>query len=177
MSNLKITETVLRDGHQSLIATRMRTEDMLPVLEEMDQIGYHAFEMWGGATFDSCLRFLDEDPWMRLKKINLRVKKTNLQMLLRGQNILGYKHYPDDILEKFIKYSIDNGIDIIRIFDALNDPRNMKKAIEFTNKYGAHAQGTIVYTISPIHDIDHYIKTAKRLKELGANSLCLKDMA
>ena len=177
MSNLKITETVLRDGHQSLIATRMRTEDMLPVLEEMDQIGYHAFEMWGGATFDSCLRFLDEDPWMRLKKINLRVKKTNLQMLLRGQNILGYKHYPDDILEKFIKYSIDNGIDIIRIFDALNDPRNMKKAIEFTNKYGAHAQGTIVYTISPIHDIDHYIKTAKRLKELGANSLCIKDMA
>ena len=177
MSQVKITETVLRDGHQSLIATRMKTEDMLPVLEKMDQMGYHAFEMWGGATFDSCLRFLDEDPWTRLRKINLRVKNTKLQMLLRGQNILGYKHYPDDILEKFVEKSIDNGIDIVRIFDALNDPRNMKKAIEFTNKYGGHAQGTIVYTTSPIHDIDHYLETAKKLEELGADSLCLKDMA
>lgn len=177
MSKLKITETVLRDGHQSLIATRMKTEDMLPVLEQMDQVGYHAFEMWGGATFDSCLRFLDEDPWIRLRKINLRLKKTKLQMLLRGQNILGYKHYPDDILEKFIKKSIDNGIDIIRIFDALNDPRNMEKAIEFTKKYGGHAQGTIVYTISPIHNINHYLETANKLKELGVDSLCIKDMA
>ncbi|MFW5996334.1 MAG: oxaloacetate decarboxylase subunit alpha, partial [Halanaerobiaceae bacterium] len=141
MSGVKITETVLRDAHQSLIATRMKTDDMLPVLEKMDQMGYYSFEMWGGATFDSCLRFLDEDPWTRLEKINLHVNNTKLQMLLRGQNILGYKHYPDDVLERFVNKAIENGIDILRIFDAVNDPRNMKKAIEFTNKYGGHAQG------------------------------------
>lgn len=174
---IKLTETILRDGQQSLIATRMKTEDMLPVLEKMDQVGYHSMEVWGGATFDSCLRYLDEDPWVRLRKIKLRVKKTPLQMLLRGQNILGYKHYPDDVLEKFIEKALTNGVDIIRIFDALNDTRNMEKAIEFTNKYGGHAQGTIVYTTSPIHDIEHYVETASKLKDLNVDSICLKDMA
>ncbi|SJZ36513.1 oxaloacetate decarboxylase, alpha subunit [Selenihalanaerobacter shriftii] len=174
---VKVTETILRDGQQSLLATRMTTEDMLPALEKMDQLGYHSLEVWGGATFDSCLRYLDEDPWIRLKKIKLRVKNTPLQMLLRGQNILGYKHYSDDILEKFIEKSIINGIDIIRIFDALNDVRNMKKAIEYTKKYGGHAQGTIVYTTSPIHDVDYYVNTAKLLKDIGIDSLCIKDMA
>jgi len=177
MRNIKITETVLRDGHQSLIATRMRTEDMLPVIEEMDMAGYNSFEMWGGATFDSCLRYLNEDPWTRLRRLNLRTEKTPLQMLLRAQNILGYKHYPDDVLEKFIERAIANGIDIIRIFDALNDIRNMKKAIEFTKKYGGHAQGTIVYTTSPIHNIELYLTKAKELEDLGVDSFCLKDMA
>mgnify|MGYP006279034605 FL=1 len=174
---VKITETILRDAQQSLLATRMKTEDMLEVLDDLDQVGYHSMEMWGGATFDSCLRYLDEDPWVRLWKINQKAKNTKLQMLLRGQNILGYRHYPDDVLEKFVEKSIENGIDVIRIFDALNDVMNMKKAIEFTNKYGGHAQGTIVYTTSPIHDIDHYVETAQELEKLGADSLCLKDMA
>ena len=174
---IKFTETILRDGQQSLIATRMKIEDILPALEKMDNLGYHSIEMWGGATFDSCLRYLDEDPWLRLSKINMRVKNTSLQMLLRGQNILGYKHYPDDVLEKFIARSIDNGISIIRIFDALNDIRNIKKSIQYTNKYGAHAQGTIVYTTSPIHNIEHYVDTARSLQEIGADSICLKDMA
>lgn len=174
---VKITETILRDAQQSLIATRMKTEDMLEVLNDLDNVGYHSLEMWGGATFDSSMRYLDEDPWIRLRKIKLRSKNTKLQMLLRGQNILGYRHYPDDVLEKFVEKAIDNGIDIVRIFDALNDVRNMKKAIEFTNKYGGHAQGTIVYTTSPIHDIDHYVKTAKELIDVGIDSLCLKDMA
>ncbi len=174
---LKITETILRDAQQSLLATRMKTEDMLEVLDKLDKVGYYSLEMWGGATFDSCMRYLDEDPWVRLRKIRLRAKNTKLQMLLRGQNILGYRHYPDDVLEKFVEKAIDNGIDIVRIFDALNDVRNMEKAIEFTNKYGGHAQGTIVYTTSPIHDIDHYVETAQKLEELGSDSLCLKDMA
>ncbi|MCK8826046.1 pyruvate carboxylase subunit B [Fuchsiella alkaliacetigena] len=174
---INLTETILRDGQQSLLATRMKTEDMLPILEKMDQIGYSSLEVWGGATFDSCLRYLNEDPWVRLRKMKLRVKNTPLQMLLRGQNILGYKHYPDDILEKFIEKAIINGIDIIRIFDALNDVRNMSKAIEFTKKYGAQAQGSIVYTTSPIHDIKQYLKMAKSLEELGVDSLCIKDMA
>lgn len=174
---VKITETILRDAQQSLLATRMKTADMLEVVEKMDNLGYHSLEMWGGATFDSCMRYLDEDPWIRLRKIKLRTKKTPLQMLLRGQNILGYKHYPDDVLEKFIEKAVENGIDIIRIFDALNDVRNMEKAIEYTKKYGGHAQGTIVYTTSPIHDIDHYVETAKKLEELEVDSLCLKDMA
>ncbi len=174
---IKLTETILRDGQQSLLATRMKTEDMLPVLDKMDRVGYHSMEIWGGATFDSCLRYLDEDPWIRLRKIKLRVNNTPLQMLLRGQNILGYKHYPDDVLEKFVEKAIDNGIDIVRIFDALNDVRNMEKAIEFTKKYGGYAQGTIVYTTSPIHNVDHYVETAKSLEEMGVDSLCLKDMA
>ncbi len=174
---VKITETILRDAQQSLLATRMKTVDMLPVMERLDGVGYHSLEMWGGATFDSCLRYLDEDPWVRLRKIKLRTKETRLQMLLRGQNILGYRHYPDDVLEKFIEKAVANGIDIIRIFDALNDVRNMQKAIEFTKKYGGHAQGTIVYTTSPIHNIDHYVDTARKLEEIGVDSLCLKDMA
>jgi len=177
VTKVKLTETILRDGHQSLLATRMETDEMLPVLEEMDKLGYHSLEVWGGATFDSCIRYLDEDPWERLRKFKEKAKNTPLQMLLRGQNILGYKHYPDDVLEKFVEKSIKNGIDIIRIFDALNDVRNLKKAIEFTNKYGGHAQGTIVYTTSPLHDIDHYIETAQEVEKMGADSLCLKDMA
>ena len=174
---VKITETILRDAQQSLIATRMKTEDMLDILGDLDNVGYHSLEMWGGATFDSCMRYLDEDPWIRLRKIKLRSKNTQLQMLLRGQNILGYRHYQDDVLEKFVEKAIDNGIDIIRIFDALNDVRNMKKAIEYTKKYGGHAQGTIVYTTSPIHDIGQYVEKTKRLIEVGIDSLCLKDMA
>ncbi|MGI5999132.1 MAG: oxaloacetate decarboxylase subunit alpha [Lutispora sp.] len=177
MAKIKITETALRDGHQSLIATRMRTDEMLPILEKMDEVGYHSLEMWGGATFDSCLRFLNEDPWDRLRIIKSKLKKTKLQMLLRGQNILGYKNYPDDVLVEFIKRSLGNGIDIIRIFDALNDLRNIEKAIETTKKYGGHAQGTIVYTISPVHNIELYVSLAKRIQDMGADSLCIKDMS
>jgi len=174
---IKITDTILRDAHQSLLATRMTTEEMLPVAEMLDQVGYHSLEMWGGATFDSCLRYLNEDPWERLRKIRAKVKNTKLQMLLRGQNLLGYRHYPDDVVELFVKKAIENGIDIIRIFDALNDVRNMEKAIEVTKKENAHAQGTVVYTISPVHDTEHYISTAKKLEELGCDSICLKDMS
>mgnify|MGYP006298129239 CR=1 FL=1 len=172
-----ITETVLRDAQQSVLATRMKTNNMLDIIEDMDKVGYHSLEVWGGATFDTAMRYLDEDPWERLEKIKLRTKKTKLQMLLRGQNILGYKHYPDDVLEKFIEKAISNGIDIVRIFDALNDVRNLEKSIEYTKKYGGHAQGTIVYTTSPIHDIDQYLKKAKQLEELEVDSICIKDMA
>jgi oxaloacetate decarboxylase alpha subunit len=175
--SVKFTETVLRDGQQSLIATRLKIEDIIPVLTDLDQVGYHALEVWGGATFDSCMRFLNEDPWERLRRIRKGVKKTKLQMLLRGQNILGYKHYPDDVLERFIKKSVENGIDIIRIFDALNDIRNMEKAVEFTKKYGAEAQGSIVYTTSPIHSSESFVKKAKELSAKGIDSLCIKDMA
>ncbi|PTV93625.1 oxaloacetate decarboxylase alpha subunit [Halanaerobium saccharolyticum] len=175
--SVKFTETVLRDGQQSLIATRLKIEDIIPVLADLDQVGYHALEVWGGATFDSCMRFLNEDPWERLRRIRKGVKKTKLQMLLRGQNILGYKHYPDDVLERFIKKSVENGIDIIRIFDALNDIRNMEKAVEFTKKYGAEAQGSIVYTTSPIHSSESFVKKAKELSKKGIDSLCIKDMA
>ncbi|MFP4199251.1 MAG: pyruvate carboxylase subunit B, partial [Halanaerobium sp.] len=175
--SVKFTETVLRDGQQSLIATRLKIEDILPILTELDQVGYSALEIWGGATFDSCMRFLNEDPWERLRKIRKEVKKTKLQMLLRGQNILGYKHYPDDVLERFIKKSVENGIDIIRIFDALNDIRNMEKAVEYTKKYGAEAQGSIVYTTSPIHSSETFVKKSKELTEKGIDSLCIKDMA
>lgn len=177
MAKIKITETVLRDGHQSLIATRMRTDEMLPILEVMDNVGYHSLEMWGGATFDACLRFLNEDPWERLRKIKAKLSNTKLQMLLRGQNILGYKNYPDDVLVEFIKRSLGNGIDIIRVFDALNDLRNIEKAIETTKKYGGHAQGTVVYTISPVHNIDLYISLARKIQDMGADSLCIKDMS
>lgn len=177
MAKIKITETVLRDGHQSLIATRMRTDEMLPVLELMDKVGYHSLEMWGGATFDSCLRFLDEDPWERLRLIKSKLKNTKLQMLLRGQNILGYKNYADDVVEEFVRLSIKNGIDIIRIFDALNDLRNIETAVKATKKYGGHAQGTVVYTISPIHNIELYVEQAKKVQEMGCDSLCIKDMS
>ncbi len=172
-----ITDTSLRDAHQSLIATRMRLEEMLPVLELMDQVGYHSLEVWGGATFDACMRFLDEDPWERLRRLRQGLKNTKLQMLLRGQNIVGYRHYPDDVLAEFIKKAVANGIDIIRIFDALNDLRNMEKAIKFTRKEGAHAQGTLSYTISPLHNIDYFVKVAQDLKETGVDSICIKDMA
>lgn len=174
---VKITETVLRDAHQSLIATRMTTEEMLPVLEALDKIGYNALEAWGGATFDACLRFLNEDPWERLRKIRDKVKNTKLQMLFRGQNILGYKHYGDDVVEYFVQKSIANGIDIIRIFDALNDTRNLKTAINATKKEGGHVQAAISYTISPVHTTESFVKMAKELENMGADSICIKDMA
>jgi oxaloacetate decarboxylase alpha subunit len=177
MSKVKITETILRDAHQSLIATRLKTEEMLPILDKLDNAGYHALEMWGGATFDTSLRFLDENPWDRLRLIRKNVKNTKLQMLLRGQNILGYKHYPDEIVEEFIKKSVYNGIDIIRIFDALNDVRNLRVAIERTKKEGAHAQGAISYTISPVHTIESFVKLSKEIEEIGADSICIKDMS
>ncbi len=172
-----ITDTSLRDAHQSLLATRMRLVEMLPIVELMDSIGYHSLEVWGGATFDACMRFLDEDPWERLRQLRAGLKNTKLQMLLRGQNIVGYRHYPDDILEEFVKKAVANGIDIIRIFDALNDLRNMAQAIHYTRQEGAHAQGTISYTVSPLHSNDYFVRVGKELKELGADSICIKDMA
>ncbi len=174
---VKITETVIRDAHQSLIATRMTTEEMLPVLEALDKIGYNAIEAWGGATFDSCLRFLNEDPWERLRIIRDKVKNTKLQMLFRGQNILGYKHYSDDVVKYFVQKSVANGIDIIRIFDALNDTRNLKTAIDATKKEGGHVQAAISYTISPVHTTESFVKMAKELEDMGADSICIKDMA
>lgn len=177
MAKVKITETVLRDAHQSLIATRMKTEEMVPILETMDKVGYNALEMWGGATFDSCLRFLNEDPWERLRTIRKHVKNTKLQMLLRGQNLLGYKHYADDVVSEFVKKSIANGIDIIRIFDALNDVRNLKVAVETAKKEGGHAQTAISYTTSPVHNIPYYVQLAKDMESMGADSICIKDMA
>jgi oxaloacetate decarboxylase alpha subunit len=177
MSRLKINETVLRDAQQSLIATRLKIDEIIPVLEKMDRVGNNAMEVWGGATFDSCLRFLDEDPWQRLRKIRAKVKKTKLQMLLRGQNILGYRHYPDDIVEKFIKKSIENGIDIIRVFDALNDVRNLETSIKSIKDENAHCQCAIAYTTSKVHTTDYYIKKIKEMESLGADSICIKDMA
>ena len=174
---VKITETVLRDAHQSLIATRMTTAEMLPILSVMDKAGYYALECWGGATFDACLRFLNEDPWERLRKIRAEVKNTKLQMLLRGQNLLGYKHYADDVVTYFVQKAVANGIDIIRIFDAVNDMRNIETAIKACKKEKAHAQGSISYTISPVHNEELYIKDAKMLKEMGSDSICIKDMA
>lgn len=177
MAKVKICETVLRDAHQSLIATRMTTEQMLPILEQMDKVGYYSLEAWGGATFDACLRFLNEDPWERLRKIRDKVKNTKLQMLFRGQNILGYRHYADDVVEYFVQKSIANGIDIIRIFDALNDPRNLKTAINATIKEGGHVQAAISYTTSPVHSNKGFAEYAKQLEEMGANSICIKDMS
>jgi len=177
LSAIKITETIFRDAHQSLIATRMRTKDMLPIAEKMDKVGFHALEVWGGATFDACLRFLKEDPWERLRALRKAFKNTKLQMLLRGQNLLGYKNYPDDVVEEFVKKSIENGIDIIRIFDALNDVRNLEKSIEATKKYGGHAQVAISYTTSPVHNIEYYVNLAKEMEKMGADSICIKDMS
>ncbi|MFD3155330.1 pyruvate carboxylase subunit B [Haloimpatiens sp. FM7330] len=177
LKKVNITETILRDANQSLIATRMSFDQFAPILKELDNAGYYSLECWGGATFDSCLRYLNEDPWERLSKIKSVVTKTPLQMLLRGQNILGYKHYPDDVVRRFIKMAVYHGIDIIRIFDALNDYRNIKVAMDETKKQGAHAQGTIVYTVSPIHDVDNYTNLAKQLENMGADSICIKDMA
>jgi oxaloacetate decarboxylase alpha subunit len=177
MARVKITETVLRDAHQSLIATRMKTDDMLPILEKLDKVGYASLECWGGATYDSCLRFLNEDPWDRLRKIRSKVKNTKLQMLLRGQNLLGYKHYADDVVEYFVQKAVANGMDIIRIFDALNDVRNIETSIKACIKEGGHAQGCISYTISPAHNLELFVKDAKQLVEMGADSICIKDMA
>ncbi|HHD4516488.1 TPA: oxaloacetate decarboxylase subunit alpha [Streptococcus pyogenes] len=177
MTKIRITETVLRDGQQSQIATRMTTKEMIPILETLDNAGYHALEMWGGATFDSCLRFLNEDPWERLRAIRKAVKKTKLQMLLRGQNLLGYRNYADDVVRSFVQKSIENGIDIVRIFDALNDPRNLQTAVSATKKFGGHAQVAISYTTSPVHTIDYFVALAKAYQAIGADSICIKDMA
>ncbi len=178
MAKVGITETVLRDAHQSLIATRMTTEEMLPVLEQLDDIGFHSLECWGGATFDACLRFLNEDPWDRLRTLKKHMPKTPLQMLFRGQNMLGYRHYADDLVEYFVQKSVANGIDVIRIFDALNDIRNLETSIKAAKKEkGAHVQVAVSYTTSPVHNIDYFVKYAKALEETGADSICIKDMA
>ena len=177
MAKIGITETVLRDAHQSLIATRMTTDEFSDILEKMDKIGYHSLECWGGATFDSCLRFLNEDPWDRLRLIRKKCPNTKLQMLFRGQNMLGYRHYADDLVDYFVKKSIDNGIDILRIFDALNDVRNLETAITSAKKYGGHVQAAISYTTGPVFDIDYYCNYAKQLENAGADSICIKDMA
>ncbi|WP_430607441.1 oxaloacetate decarboxylase [Enterococcus sp. DIV2379] len=177
MKKIQFTETVLRDGQQSLIATRMPTSDMLPILKTMDQAGYHALEMWGGATFDACLRFLNEDPWERLRAIRKEVKNTKLQMLLRGQNLLGYKNYADDVVADFVTKSVENGIDILRLFDALNDVRNLETAIRATKAAGGHCQTAISYTTSQIHTVDYFVDLAHKMANLGADSICIKDMA
>lgn len=177
MNQLKITETALRDGHQSLIATRLTTEEILPILETMDKVGYHSMEVWGGATFDACIRFLNEDPWERLREIRKRVKNTKLQMLLRGQNLLGYRNYADDLVDKFIKLSLENGIDIIRVFDALNDVRNIEASVKAIKKYGGHCQCAISYTTSDVHTTEYYLRLLKDMESMGADSICIKDMA
>lgn len=177
MAKVKITETVLRDGHQSLVATRMTTEEMLPILDTMDQIGYYSLEAWGGATFDACLRYLNEDPWIRLRTIREHLKNTKLQMLCRGQNILGYRHYADDVVSYFVQKSIANGVDIIRIFDALNDARNLQTTISATKKEGGHVQAAIAYTTSPVHTNAFFANYAKELENMGADSICIKDMS
>ncbi|WP_371371660.1 pyruvate carboxylase subunit B [Sporomusa aerivorans] len=176
-NRVKIMETVLRDGHQSLAATRMRITDMIPMLEQLDEAGFHALEAWGGATFDSCLRFLDEDPWERLRTLKKYLKKTPIQMLLRGQNVLGYNHYADDVVKEFVNRAVDNGVGIIRIFDALNDVRNLEVAMKAAKAAGAHVQGAFVYTISPYHNQESFLKVAKDLVDLGADSICIKDMS
>ena len=174
---MKITDTVLRDAHQSLLATRMRTEDMLPIAEKLDQVGYWSLEMWGGATFDTCLRFLNEDPWERLRRLKKAMPNTQMQMLLRGQNIVGYRHYPDDVVEKFVMKAAQNGIDVFRVFDAVNDIRNLEKAMKVAKKAGAKVEGALSYTISPVHDVNLFVNFAKKLVELDADTICIKDMA
>lgn len=175
--SVKIVDTALRDGSQSLVATRLTTEEIIPVAKILDKAGYYALEVWGGATFDSCLRFLDEDPWERLRAIRKACPHTKLQMLFRGQNILGYHHYPDDVVEKFVEKSLSNGIDIIRVFDALNDVRNLKSAVDACIKFGGHCQIALSYTTSPVHTVDYYVALAKEVEKMGAHSLCIKDMA
>ena len=174
---IKITDTSLRDAHQSLIATRMTTDDILPIVELMDKVGYQSLECWGGATFDASVRFLNEDPWERLRKIRAKAKNTKLQMLLRAQNLLGYKHYADDVVDYFVQKAVANGIDIIRIFDALNDPRNMERAMKACKKEGGHAQAAFSYTVSPFHSLEQFVKDAKTFVDMGADSICIKDMA
>lgn len=177
VQKVRITDTTLRDAHQSLLATRMKTGDMLPIAEKMDRVGFHSVEVWGGATFDTCMRYLNEDPWERLDNLKKVFVRTPLQMLLRGQNLLGYKHYPDDVVEAFVKKAVEHGIDIIRVFDALNDLRNLRKAMDVAKERGAHVQGTICYTISPVHNTEYYVNKALDLKAMGADSICIKDMA
>ena len=177
MAKVRITETELRDAHQSLLATRMRTRDMIPIAEEMDKVGYFSVEAWGGATFDTCIRYLNEDPWERLRNLKSEFNNTPIQMLLRGQNLVGYKHYPDDVVTKFVEKSYENGVDIFRIFDALNDIRNMEKSIKVAKAQGAHVQGTISYTISPVHTLDDFVNLAKELEALECDSVAIKDMA
>ena len=178
MAKVGITDTILRDAHQSLVATRMTTEEMLPALHLLDKVGFHSLECWGGATFDACLRFLNEDPWERLRTLRREMPNTKLQMLFRGQNMLGYRHYADDVVEYFVQKSVANGIDVIRIFDALNDIRNLETSIKAARREkGAHVQVAMSYTVSPVHDIDYFVKYAKTLEETGADSVCIKDMA
>lgn len=177
MSKLYITDTILRDAHQSQAATRMRLEDMLPACEVLDSIGYWSLECWGGATFDSCMRFLGEDPWERLRRLRKALPNTRLQMLLRGQNLLGYKHYADDVVDEFVKLSIKNGIDVIRVFDALNDKRNVAQAMKSIKKYGGTCEAAISYTVSPVHSEDYFVTLAGELEEMGADVICIKDMA
>lgn len=177
MTEVRVNETVLRDAHQSLMATRMSTEDMLPIVEKMDKAGYYALECWGGATYDSAIRFLNEDPWERLREIRKRTPNTKLMMLLRGQNLIGYRHYADDLVDKFVENATKNGIAIFRIFDALNDPRNLEASLKAVKKYGAHAQLTIAYTTSEVHTVEYYTNLVKQYNDLGADSICLKDMA
>ena len=174
---LGITELVLRDGHQSLLATRMRIDDMLPIAEKLDQVGFWSLESWGGATFDACIRYLGEDPWERIRLLKEAMPNTPQQMLLRGQNILGYRHYADDVVSKFVERSAKNGVDVFRIFDAMNDTRNLSTAIKATIDVGKHAQGTISYTVSPVHTLDLWLDLAKQIEDMGAHSLCIKDMA
>nr|WP_315543005.1 sodium-extruding oxaloacetate decarboxylase subunit alpha [uncultured Aggregatibacter sp.] len=174
---IKMTELVLRDAHQSLFATRLRLDDMLPIAQELDNIGYWSLEAWGGATFDSCIRFLGEDPWVRLRELKKACPKTPLQMLLRGQNLLGYRHYADDVVERFVERCVANGMDVFRVFDALNDPRNMKAALQTVRKFGAHAQGTLSYTTSPVHTMQTWLDTTEQLLEIGIDSLVIKDMS
>lgn len=174
---IQITDTTLRDAHQSLIATRMRTRDMLPIADELDKVGFFSLEVWGGATFDACIRYLNEDPWERLRLLRDKIKNTKLQMLLRGQNLVGYRHYSDDVLREFIRLSVKNGMDVFRVFDALNDLRNMELSIKVAKEYGAHVQGTISYTTSPVHTTEKFVKMAESLEQMGCDSLCIKDMA
>ena len=172
-----ITDVVLRDAHQSLFATRLRIDDMLPIAAQLDDVGFWSLETWGGATFDACIRFLGEDPWERLRELKKAMPKTPQQMLLRGQNILGYRHYADDIIDKFVERSAINGVDVFRIFDALNDPRNLERAITAVRHQGKHAQGTLSYTVSPVHNIDTWVSMAIRLAQMGVDSIAIKDMA
>ena len=174
---IMITETILRDAHQSQAATRMRLDEMLPVLEQLDDIGYYSLEAWGGATFDSCLRYLNEDPWERLRTLKAHLKKTPIQMLLRGQNLLGYRHYADDLVEKFVEKSIENGVGVVRVFDALNDPRNLETSMKAIKKYGGVCEATICYTIGPVYTKEYFVHLGKQLEDMGADNICLKDMA
>ena len=177
MAQVHVSELVLRDGHQSLIATRLRTEDMLPICSKLDAIGFWSLEAWGGATFDTCVRYLKEDPWERLKKLRAALPNSRIQMLLRGQNLLGYRHYSDDVVRSFVKQSADSGVDVFRIFDAMNDVRNLRVSIEAVKKYGKHAEGTIAYTTSPVHDVEYFVAMAKQLEAMGSDTIAIKDMA